>query len=239
MHLESTTDLSIIYSNLNKLKSNKENIILISTGEMNPIHRCHISNMIKTKQYLENIHDYNVIAGYISPTHDEYVQEKLGNYFIPSHHRINMCQKAIQEENQQDWLAVDKVECMDTFLNNVTYSLQEFINKNFNMEKAIRVIYVAGLDLFNRCHGMNFLGQSHIGGVVVVYRYGQNTSRIKSFIDKNSLKISFILLDNQDDYKSYDISSTLIRQKLKLNENCSRLTYNSVLEYLQTIPNYY
>ncbi|CAF1404406.1 unnamed protein product [Rotaria sordida] len=102
MHLESTTDLSIIYSNLNKSKSNKENIILISTGAMNPIHRCHISNMIKTKQYLENIHDYNVIAGYISPTHDEYVQEKLGNYFIPSHHRINMCQKAIQEENQQD-----------------------------------------------------------------------------------------------------------------------------------------
>ncbi|CAF1356537.1 unnamed protein product [Rotaria sordida] len=107
------------------------------------------------------------------------------------------------------------------------------------MEKAIRVIYVASLDLFNRCHGMNSLGQSHIGGVVVVYRYGQNTSRIKSFIDKNSLKISFILLDNQDDYKSYDISSTLIRQKLKLNENCSHLTYNSVLEYLQTIPNYY
>ncbi|CAF1328249.1 unnamed protein product [Rotaria sordida] len=102
IHLESTTDLSIIYSNLNKSKSNKENIILISTGAMNPIHRCHISNMIKTKQYLENIHDYNVIAGYISPTHDEYVQEKLGNYFIPSHHRINMCQKAIQEENQQD-----------------------------------------------------------------------------------------------------------------------------------------
>jgi nicotinamide mononucleotide adenylyltransferase len=116
MHSESTTDLSIIYSNLNNLKSNKENVVLIKTGSLNPIHRSHISNMIKTKEYLENVYDFNVIGGYISPTHDRYVKGKLGNEFISSKHRIEMCQKAIQEENQQHWLAVDKAEAMGIYI---------------------------------------------------------------------------------------------------------------------------
>jgi nicotinamide mononucleotide adenylyltransferase len=115
MHSESTTDLSIISSNLNSSKSNQENVVLIQTGSVNPIHRSHISNMIKTKQYLENVHNLNVIGGYISPSHDEYVESKLGNQFISSQHRINMCLKAIQEENQQHWLAVDKAESMGIF----------------------------------------------------------------------------------------------------------------------------
>lgn len=112
MHSELTTDLSIIYSNLNKLKLDKENVVLIKTGSLNPIHRSHISNMIKTKYYLENIYNLNVIGGYISPTHDQYVKRKLGKEFISSQHRIHMCQKAIEEENQQHWLSVDKAEAL-------------------------------------------------------------------------------------------------------------------------------
>jgi nicotinamide mononucleotide adenylyltransferase len=112
MHSQATTDLSIIYSNLNHLKSDKENVVLIKTGSMNPIHRSHISNMIRTKEFLEKSYHMNVLGGYISPSHDEYVQSKLSNQFIPSQHRIAMCQKAIEEENQQHWLSVDKAECL-------------------------------------------------------------------------------------------------------------------------------
>ncbi len=129
MHSECTTDLSIIDSNLNNSRTNKENVVLISTGWMNPIHRSHIWNMIKTKQYLENVYGLNVIGGYISPSHDQYVQRKLGKEFIPSQHRIEMCEKAIQEENQQDWLAVDKAECMGiyTFFYFYLYKFNFFI----------------------------------------------------------------------------------------------------------------
>jgi nicotinamide mononucleotide adenylyltransferase len=112
MHSESTTDLSKIRSNINLIKSDGENVVLISTGSMNPIHRSHISNMIKTKNYLENVYHLNVLGGFISPTHDQYVEGKLGNELIFGIHRIEMCQKAIEEENQQNWLAVDKAECM-------------------------------------------------------------------------------------------------------------------------------
>jgi nicotinamide mononucleotide adenylyltransferase len=112
MHSELTTDLSIIKSNLDQLKSDKENVVLIKTGALNPIHRSHISNMIKTKLYLENIYHFNVIGGFLSPTHDRYVESKLEDEFIPSNLRIQMCEKAIEEENQQHWLSVDKAEAM-------------------------------------------------------------------------------------------------------------------------------
>jgi len=113
MHSTSTTDLSILHANLNgTIGTDKENIVLIKTGALNPVHRAHISNMIKTKEYLERVHGFRVIGGYLSPTHDEYVHGKLGKEFVSGHHRIQMCAEAIKESNQQHWLSVDRAECM-------------------------------------------------------------------------------------------------------------------------------
>ncbi|CAF1465543.1 unnamed protein product [Rotaria sordida] len=112
MHSERTTDLSILYSNLKSHPTNQENVVLIKTGSMNPVHRSHISNMVRTKQYLERVYNFNVIGGYLSPTHDEYVHSKLGNELISGQHRIEMCRKAIEEAGQQHWLSVDMAECM-------------------------------------------------------------------------------------------------------------------------------
>lgn len=68
--------------------------------------------MIKTENYLKHRHHFNVIGGYLSPSHDSYVQDKLGHDSINSEHRITMCQKAIEEEDQRHWLTVDKAESM-------------------------------------------------------------------------------------------------------------------------------
>ena len=112
MHSEATTDLSILYAKLNSAAPSQQNVVLIKTGALNPIHRSHISNLIKTKEHLERVYGINVIGGYLSPTHDDYVQNKLGSEWITGEHRIAMCQKAIEDENQQHWLGVDKAECM-------------------------------------------------------------------------------------------------------------------------------
>jgi hypothetical protein len=43
MHSTLTTDLSILYANLNEIPDrNKENVVLMKTGAFNPIHRAHI-----------------------------------------------------------------------------------------------------------------------------------------------------------------------------------------------------
>lgn len=115
MHSESTTALSKIRSNLMSVESNRENVVLLETGALNPIHRSHLSNLIETKERLEKVYHLNVVGGFLSPTHDRYVHGKLGNEWLPGQLRIELCQKAIEEENQQHWLAVDKAEYMGEF----------------------------------------------------------------------------------------------------------------------------
>ena len=73
MHSESRTDLSILYLNLTAHSTDRENVGFIKTCALNPVHRSHISNMVRTKQYLEEKHNLNVTGEYLSPTHDEYV----------------------------------------------------------------------------------------------------------------------------------------------------------------------
>ncbi|CAF0759082.1 unnamed protein product [Adineta steineri] len=113
MHSTLTTDLSNLYANLNgTTTTNTEYIVLLKAGSLSPIHRAHISNMIRTKEYLEQQHNFRVIGGYLSPSHDDYVEAKLGEEFINGHHRVRMCEEAIKEANQQHWLSVDKAEMM-------------------------------------------------------------------------------------------------------------------------------
>jgi hypothetical protein len=68
--------------------------------------------MMKTKEYLERVHSFHVTGGYLSPSHDQYVQAKLDEEFISGHYRIRMCEEAIKEANQQHWLSVDKAKIM-------------------------------------------------------------------------------------------------------------------------------
>ncbi|CAF1457330.1 unnamed protein product [Rotaria sp. Silwood1] len=241
MHSTLTTDLSILYENLNETTStNNENVVLIKTGAFNPIHRAHISNMIKTKEYLECVHGFRVIGGYLSPSHDQYVQAKLDEEFISGHHRIRMCEEAIKEANQQYWLSVDKAEIMAPQLISllkVTLSLQMFINEMVKLERPIRVIYVAGLDLFNDCHGMKGMQQSPWNGIAVVYRSGEQEDLIKSMHSLTSEKLYYVRDDSPDNQTEglNQISSTQIRQMMKNEQSCEHLTYSSVLNYLKMI----
>lgn len=112
MHSTTTTDLSIIQRNLTgNIDDRRQKVVLISTGALNPVHRAHITNLIRVKQHLEKDHGFHVVAGYLSPTHDAYVRHKLRREFIPGNHRIHMCRLAIKEANQEHWLGVDEAEC--------------------------------------------------------------------------------------------------------------------------------
>jgi nicotinic acid mononucleotide adenylyltransferase len=74
--------------------------------------------------------------------------------------------------------------------------------------------------------------------LAVVYRPDQDKKLITSTTTQNNPNV-FYVSENEDEktltMKSNDISSTLIRQKLKNKEDCEHLTYLSVLDYLKTI----
>lgn len=115
MHSNKTTNLSVIIQNLITHSDDvREKVVLIKTGSLNPIHRGHISNLVRVKEYLERERNLHVVGGYISATHDDFVRRKLGGKCIPGHHRIQMCRLAIQEAEQTHWLDVDEAEVKST-----------------------------------------------------------------------------------------------------------------------------
>jgi hypothetical protein len=56
-------------------------IVLLSTGALNPVHLGHVSAMERAREYL-NAMGYNIICGYMSPTHDDYVGPKMQSQVI-------------------------------------------------------------------------------------------------------------------------------------------------------------
>ena len=119
----------------------------------------------------------------------------------------------------------------------VTLSLQIFINEMLKLETPIRVIFVAGLDLFNACHGMKGMQQSPWNGIAVVYRSGEQEHLIKSMHSLTSEKLYYVRDDSPDNQTEAlnQISSTQIRQMMKNGQSCEHLTYSSVLNYLKMI----
>lgn len=50
--------------------------------------------------HLEKTGKYNVLAGYLSPSHDIYVSGKLGNNAISSSHRVKMVEILCQNSEK-------------------------------------------------------------------------------------------------------------------------------------------
>lgn len=71
------TPLEKLIKNLKNIKDSKQKkAVLIATGSFNPVHKMHINMFEIAKKYLENEHNYKVIAGFVSPSHDLYVKKK-------------------------------------------------------------------------------------------------------------------------------------------------------------------
>lgn len=80
-------------------------VVLVATGSYSPVHRMHVHMFEVAKKSLEEKypslllhilynylfdsqkHGFHVVAGFISPSHDNYVESKLGNAYIPADHR--------------------------------------------------------------------------------------------------------------------------------------------------------
>lgn len=99
------------------------------------------------------------------------------------------------------------------------------------VERPIRVIFVAGLDLFNAFGGLRGLQQAPLNGAAVVYRSGEQEDLINSMHSSTAEKLYYV----RDDSPDNQISSTQIRQMIKNGQSCEHLTYSSVLHHLKMI----
>ena len=179
---------------------------------------------------------------------DTYVRSKLGRDWIPAKDRCDLCkqvieeetaiqEKAIQNEKVEDWIAVSAGECNWTGFadfDEVTISLAKFLeNESSTNQKFPRhpltVVYVCGLDHFNKCPYVASLAKHENIACAVIYRPGAVDNGIKDSSD-----IYYITLDDERD-TLIDISSTAIRDRYRNRNNTDTNDgiYKCVSSFLQ------
>lgn len=210
-----TFDITKIQHNLKKCSKNNELIILIESGSLSPPHRMHIRLLELAKNYFE-LCDKNkkVIGGFIIPSNDNYVRNKLKKDFIPLKHRINMTKILIQNN---DWL-----ECLDWDMN---YGEEikiciDIIIKNKFPEYFIKSFLVFGIDYYTRCN-LNLKSEQ-----ICIYRTGYDLPTVKKMYPKN-----LIFIENNDE----DISSTKIRKAIRDEDEIAikELMSEEIIKYIK------
>lgn len=143
--------------------------VLLTTGALNPVHRGHVAMFDKAKANLEAEFGLEVVGGFLSPSHDQYL---LGKYrdrskFFPAAKRLTMCAAATKDHS---FLAVGAWESSvpDRWPDfpEVTQALVRALNDRFPGEMLL-VLYVCGEDHFHIARGCN------LPGICVVSRAGR------------------------------------------------------------------
>lgn len=153
--------------------------VLLTTGAFCPIHTGHLAAMEVAKRCAES-NGYNIVGGYISPGHDEYIDTKVGPDVLNAEQRIALCEESVKGS---DWLMVDRWEalvagCAVNFTD-VIIHLKRYLEYHVNQD--ITIIYVCGSD--NARLALTFQSMEHcivVGrpGYGVCYEQYRNDPRL-------------------------------------------------------------
>ena len=143
--------------------------VLLTTGALNPVHLGHVSMFDRARYALESEHGFDVVGGFLSPSHDAYLSGKYGDSaFFPASQRLAMCAAATKDH---PWLAVTSWESSVSGqwpdFPVVTATLEHVLAERFPDEDII-VIYLCGQDHFG------YAVTSRLPGVAVVSRAGRS-----------------------------------------------------------------
>lgn len=216
---------------INKIKiskNEKEKVIILMTGAFSPLHEGHIECMEKAKKIL--VEQYDVIGGYISHSHDNYVDTKYnGEAKCHSLLRIKQAEKLLFNN---EWIMVDKFESIDNKhsinFTDVIIKLKSFINFQFNIN--VKIAYVFGGD--NSKFSLAFEDSEDISICL-----SRNHEKENFFNDYKLFSNQYYIKDNQ--YKN--ISSSL--KRINKSEDIIDYKNNKYLirddsEYIPHIKNF-
>ena len=218
------------------LKNSKEknnNIVLLTTGAFNPIHRMHLKILNIAYKHLIS-KKYNVLCALISPSADCYVRYKR-KPSIPFEKRCDMIQESINDfcdENK------DK-DMVKIFLNTwegshsyfidfpeVIFKIQNHLNK-LDKNFKIKLVYVCGMDHYIKCHS------SFSQNVIAVdrkpyasYNFGDNPKKL----------IYFVKDENSEPYSSTAIKEAFEKGDLeKIKKSTFPTTYQMIIDFFENL----
>jgi len=156
--------------------------VLLSTGSHNPMHRGHVGMLHAAAEALLTA-GYAVLGAWISPTHDDYVQDKAarkGTVGFSSHFRLAMAECSVQDDSLVSvayWEAT-RTEFFD--FPEVAEAASDYLRQHLQLQDmAVTTFYVCGSDHFNGCrYSMVAMAAAGIG-VVVVPREGEEVDSVE------------------------------------------------------------
>jgi nicotinic acid mononucleotide adenylyltransferase len=180
-------------------------VVLLCTGSYCPVHLQHLKIFEIAKASMERDPSLAVVAGFMSPSHDQYVSAKLVGYAIPSAERLAMVRDATRDHpfvGAHPWEANQRRFCD---FPEVSRTVQEQVRREFGDE--VKVYYVCGTDhmqKFGLQNGMH-------GGVGVVGVQRQGTASPE--LPPSAAERGVILVTSSAG--GSDASSTEVRERLK------------------------
>lgn len=176
--------------------SDREPVVLVTTGGFSPVHRGHVAMMEAARKAVEDA-GYDVVGGYFSPSHNEYVDvKKNGSAKRHVMERIDLLHRVVEKS---DWLDVDPWEgvyCEGAVnFTEVVLRLESYLEKYVG---RVKVVYVYGSD--NVAFGDVFLASDSLAV------YVGNLEYVTSLEDGD---IRGRVLRTKTDYLDY--SSTRVR----------------------------
>lgn len=222
-------DYSLLKPLLTNIDNKKENIILLTTGSFNPIHRMHLEILNLAYKFLLDKNKYNIICGFISPSADCYVKNKKPP-LIPFDLRCKMIETAINDyqlENKDNELKIflHKWEGSHNYFIDFPYVIDEIQKKLFDYN--IRLVYVCGMDLYLNVH----FNLHH--NVIAVDRKPYKNQKYK---DNPQNFVFFIKDEKCKPYSSTSIRELFKKKKIKEIENATFPTVaKMIIDYYQSI----
>ena len=228
-------NLDKIKNNIKKYANNnncKELVILIESGSLAPPHKMHLGIMEITKKYFEQDETKIkvVICGFLVPSSDNYVMNKLKNDFIPLNHRVNMTKLMIKNSNWLECLNwgfssggrikkyIDLIIKKEFPEYNIkSYLVFKFLYSSIESTLTLPRFLISVCKVFTLfCVALTFSGFSYSTVAFGVSSYSTHSLFISSFRDSSNL---FFFISN---FTNSDFSSSMI-----LNSSACSFSFGS------------
>jgi nicotinic acid mononucleotide adenylyltransferase len=194
--------------NLNKVAKNIKNLngrtptILVLGGSFSPVHKMHIHSFEVCKKYIDSLQKEYVIGGFLIPSSESYVNKKLGKDSISLNHRNKLIDISVESS---DWIVNCPWGTANSFFAGTC--IRNIIMDHFKNEiQNLKLRTICGADFALRaCLHLE-------GSSIALAREGYTGELLKY---SKHFHEDFILLQSEE---MKDLSSTMIRQKLKKGE---------------------
>lgn len=96
-------------------------------GSFVPIHAGHVHVLQEAKDYIERLGTHELLAAYVSPSHSQYVRQKLKpEEYVSIGHRLAMIDLAIENLN---WVMIDLYEAFQTHSTSLSMIMKAFVQR--------------------------------------------------------------------------------------------------------------